>query len=395
MHSTHKSYYDDPYLRKLEARVEALQQEADGSWICTNQTLFYPGGGGQPADQGSLDGHRIQDIKTETDSIWHFVSDFKGNIGNLVQLELDFSRRYYMMQQHSGQHLISHVLDGFGLQTESVHLGEQYTAVEVSGGFPDANQLRAIQHRCNTLIGKGLPIHTHIANQESIKQFPLRKESGMWEVLRVVEIDGLDFSACGGTHVKQTSEIGLILCDGIEKIRGRARLHFKIGARAFKQIEMFQHVTNQVQNLLQTEPEQFPERISRLQEEQNNQHKTLEQLKRLYLHEIQKELIQQPDFIFYRIEPIFANEISKLARSMANSVQKGVCILSGQRFCLALPESFPLNGNTFIQQQQSQFGLRGGGPPSLVQGSLQIQDDSALREAVQSFLNQPFSGGIS
>ncbi len=395
MKPTHKSYYDDPYLKRLETRVEALQAAPRGSWICTDRTIFYPGGGGQPADTGTLNGNPVEQIKTEAETIWHFVPDFAGKTGDPVQLELDFARRLYMMQQHSGQHLLSHVLDGFGLHTESVHLGESYTAIEVSGGFPDETQQQDIQRRANTLIRNNLPIRIHMADRESIQHFPLRKEAGMRDTFRVVEIDGLDFSACGGTHVKQTSEIGLILCEGVEKIRGRARLHFKIGAKALEQVEACQKQTEKIKSLLQTEAEQFPERISRLQEELRLQRKELEQVKELYLQEIQKNLIQQPDFIFFRLEPFFSGEISKLARTLAESGKKAVFIVCGQRFSLALPEGLPLNGNAFIKQQQSVFGLRGGGPPSLVQGSLQTKDDSALRLAVQTFLTQPISGGIS
>ncbi len=395
MKPTHKSYYDDPYLNRLDAYVEALKPDAKGKWICTDRTIFYPGGGGQPADTGTINGLPVEAMKTEGETIWHLVPAFNGKIGDKVQLELDVTRRFYMMQQHSGQHLLSHVLDGFGLHTESVHLGEAYTAIEVSGGFPDEMQQHDIQRRANALIHKNLPLRIHIADRKSIKQFPLRKEAGTWDTLRVVEIDGLDFSACGGTHVSQTSEIGLILFEGVEKIRGRARLHFKIGAKALEQVEAWQEQSRKIKSLLQTEAEQFPERISRLQEELRSQRKELEHVKALYLAEIRKNLIQQPDFIFFRLEPFFSSELFKLARILADAGKKAAFILSGERFCLALPDNLPLNGNIFIKQHQSVFGLRGGGPPSLVQGSLQTEDDVALRLAVQSFLTQPISGGIS
>ena len=395
MKPTHKSYYDDPYLKRLETRVEALQAAPGGSWICTDRTIFYPGGGGQPADTGTLNGHPVKQIKTEAGAIWHFVPDFAGKTGDPVRLELDFARRLYMMQQHSGQHLLSHILDGFGLHTESVHLGESYTAIEVSGGWPDKTQQQEIQRRANTLIRNNLPIRIHMADRESIQHFPLRKEAGMRETIRVVEIDGLDFSACGGTHVKQTSEIGLILCEGVEKIRGRARLHFKIGAKAFEQVEAYQRQSGKIKSLLQTEAEQFPERISRLQEELRIQRKELKQVKEMYLREIQKNLIQQPGFIFFRLEPLFSGELSQLARTLAQAGQKAAFIICGDRFSFALPKDLPLNGNAFIKQQQSVFGLRGGGPPSLVQGSLQTKDDPSLRLALQTFLTQTISGGIS
>ena len=102
-------YYLDVYQKSAKAQVLEVQHDAQGTWLCSDQTIFYPGGGGQLPDRGTIQNYSIEDIRSADDGIWHSVPGFSGTVGQTVQMELDWERRHYMMQQHSGQHLISHV----------------------------------------------------------------------------------------------------------------------------------------------------------------------------------------------------------------------------------------------------------------------------------------------
>jgi len=386
MHTTQTVYYDDPYLATLQAQVLATHKEEDGTWILTDRTIFYPGGGGQPADFGTINGVAVTAVRKEKDAIWHLAPGFPGTDVASVTLAIDFPHRLYMMQQHSGQHLLSHVLDQFGLKTESVHLGETYTSIEISGAYPDEERLQEIETEANALIRKHLKIHIHLADRETIKKFPLRKEAGKWSELRVVEIDQLDYSPCGGTHLKNTAEIGLILADHVERIRGRARLHFFIGSRAYERMKDLQQRNHELKEILNSAENLLTEDVKRLQEDLNTQRKQTTLCKKYFLLQEQQRLAGVNGAAYTRLDEIFAADITKFARTIAQKNQKPVFIVSGRRFCFALPDSISLNANDFIREYGQPLQLRGGGAPNFIQGGIQSADDSAIRQRLSEFL---------
>ena len=118
-------YYQDVYLRECSAKILKITMDKQGPWLLPDQTIFYPGGGGQPADSGSIDGKAVESIRKEDKQIWHLVPGFQGEAGNTVKMQIDWPRRFYMMQQHSGQHLISNIAMDYKFNTVSVHFGEE------------------------------------------------------------------------------------------------------------------------------------------------------------------------------------------------------------------------------------------------------------------------------
>src|SRR5450631_2519011 len=228
---TERLYYTDSYLREFEARV--VERSADGRTIYLDRTLFYPASGGQPFDLGSIDGVAVVEVvEEEEDRIAHRLAvplDSEGAVAG----EIDWTRRFDHMQQHSGQHLLSAVFEElFGLHTVSFHLGAESATIDLEGGPVEPRTVVEAERRANQLVSENRPMDVRF--EDASEAQGLRKASERGGTLRIVSIEGLDRSACGGTHVRTTGEIGPILLRRTEKIRQSVRVEFVCGGRAVR-----------------------------------------------------------------------------------------------------------------------------------------------------------------
>ncbi len=222
---TERLYYHDSYLRQFQSRVTRL--EDGGRRVYLERTAFYPASGGQPSDRGQLSGRAVVDVVDEEAEIAHLLDQpLEGQEATAV---IDWKRRLDFMQQHSGQHLLSAVFaERFGIPTVSFHMGEQSATVDLDTTSLDPAVLAAAERAANELVCENLPIT--VSFEENAEG--LRKASERAGTLRVVSIGSLDRSACGGTHVRFTGEIGPIFLRKVEKVRSTTRVEFLCGLRA-------------------------------------------------------------------------------------------------------------------------------------------------------------------
>ncbi len=229
--SSHRLYYDDSYLRRFQATASTAGAAADPLRIYLDRTGFYPTSGGQPFDTGSIGPARVLDVVDEEDRVAHIVD--RALEPGWHACQIDWPRRFDHMQQHTGQHLLSAVLDGeFKLPTVSFHLGVDSATIDVEGAQQlDPARVIAAERRANELIFDNRPVTVsyHDSREENLG---LRKPSDREGTIRVVTIEDLDRSACGGTHLASTAEIGPIFIRKLEKIRGHLRIEFLCGRRA-------------------------------------------------------------------------------------------------------------------------------------------------------------------
>lgn len=238
--STHRLYYDDAYLQNFDARVLNCSpaepvRGASGmqpAWeVLLDQTAFYPSSGGQPNDLGLLGEAAVLDVRDEGEEIVHIVDRevAKGGVRGCV----NWPRRFDHMQQHTGQHLLSAMFqERFGLPTVSFHLGEEICTVDLHGGEPSRDQLIGAQRAANKAIFEDRPIGVRYGAREQLAGLGVRKEVEREGLLRAIEIEGADLQPCGGTHVKSTGQIGMILVRGCNKVRQDWRVEFVCGRRA-------------------------------------------------------------------------------------------------------------------------------------------------------------------
>ena len=232
---TEKLYYGDAALATFEARVLSVQTVDGKCAVQLDRTAFYPGGGGQPADRGTLGDSRVIDMRGDDGSVVHFVEPaFPGAaVGTMVRGAVDQARRRDYMVQHTGQHIFSQALvRAAGLETVSVHFGEDDTTVEVKADTVEDAALRAAEDIANTVIKENRPVLLHEVDPSEASRFPLRRTPPDVGRLRIVEVEGFDWAACGGVHVARAGEVFLVKATVVEKIRGRARIHVMIGRRA-------------------------------------------------------------------------------------------------------------------------------------------------------------------
>ncbi|HEY7683463.1 MAG TPA: DHHA1 domain-containing protein [Gemmatimonadales bacterium] len=224
--TTERLYYTDSYLSRFTATV--VHQDDGGRRIYLDRTAFYPTSGGQPHDTGRLGGVRVVEVVDEEDRIAHLLD--APLVATSVEGTVDWPRRFDHMQQHTGQHLVSAVLaELFGYQTVSVHFGAVCT-LDLETGAITPEEIRRAETRANAIVFENRPVT--IDFEDAGTAASLRKASGRKGALRIVTIADLDRSACGGTHVRATGEIGPILIRKAERVRKQVRLEFLCGARA-------------------------------------------------------------------------------------------------------------------------------------------------------------------
>jgi alanyl-tRNA synthetase len=246
---TEKLYYQDPHMLAFDARTIAVAA-GDGHWeVELDRTCFYPGGGGQPSDRGSLGGVPVVDVIAREDHIVHLLE--RPVDPGALHGEVDGGRRRDFMAQHTGQHVFSQALLRAGaLETVSVHFGDDETTIELKAASAEDAVLRAAEDIANGIIMENRPVILHETDRDGVKSFPLRRTPPDAGRLRIVEVRDFEFAACGGIHVTSTGEIFMVKVTSAERIRGRVRLHLMIGRRAFadygRKIALLQDITREL-----------------------------------------------------------------------------------------------------------------------------------------------------
>jgi len=231
MSETQRLYFDDAYLLEFDAEVVERREHEGRPAVVLDRTAFYPESGGQPWDRGTLGGAPVLQVLDFDGAILH-VLDGPAPEGR-VHGAVDRAVRFDHMQQHTGQHVLSQafweLLKG---ETRSFHMGPDLSTLEI--GLPKINDADCdrVEDRANAVVWEDRQVKTYFVPEERIGEVPLRRPPKKQGLLRVVEVDGFDYSACGGTHVRRTGEIGLIRLGGVEKIRGNLRFEFLCGGRA-------------------------------------------------------------------------------------------------------------------------------------------------------------------
>lgn len=224
---THRLYYTDAYLLDFEAAV--VERSEDSLRVYLDQTAFYPTSGGQSFDVGLLGGIRVTDVVDEGERVAHLLA--APLTSDRARGQIDWHRRFDHMQQHTGQHLLSAVLAELtGHTTVGVHFGRESSTIDLDSAALTPDQVLRVEERANEIVVQNRPVV--VGFEAATSPGGLRKPSGREGMLRVVTIQGIDRSACGGTHVRATGEIGSILIRKLERVRKGVRVEFLCGSRA-------------------------------------------------------------------------------------------------------------------------------------------------------------------
>ncbi len=233
--NTERLFYQDAYVREFDAQILARQVVSGRPAVVLDRTAFYATGGGQPNDLGVLSTStegpvKVLDVLAEDGAIWHVLDSELQGAG--VHGTVDWDRRFDHMQQHTGQHVLSQAFFGeCGAETVAFHLGERYSTIDLNR-IDLAPAISGAESAANAIVDAALPVIATFVTPKELVQLPLRKPPKVTENIRVVQVTGFDWSACGGTHVANTSQIGLIKVIGTERRGPELRVTFLCGRRA-------------------------------------------------------------------------------------------------------------------------------------------------------------------
>ncbi|WP_374713035.1 alanyl-tRNA editing protein [Symbiobacterium terraclitae] len=287
---TRRLFHEDAYRTEFEARVLSCTATPDAWEVVLDQTCFYAESGGQPSDTGTLGGLPVRGVRLRDDgAIVHLVD---APLEGTVTGHVDWARRLDAMEQHTGQHLLSAVfVHLFGADTVAWHLGAEATTIDVEMESLTAEQAEEAELTCNRLIRAGLAVRTHLTDADHVHQFPLRKPPAVEGAIRVVEIEGFDWAACGGTHVRSTGELGLLKITAWERYKRLTRVTFLAGQRALRDYLALDRMTRDLARRLTIGVDDLPAWADRTQEELNSLRKRVRMQQEQLLAIEAKELI--------------------------------------------------------------------------------------------------------
>jgi len=248
MPETLQLYYLEPRLLETDATIVDVRGQGSSPEIVLDRTLFYPEGGGQPCDLGTLGGAALSSVVEVGGRIVHrLAGPLEARPGQRVRLVLDGGRRRDHREQHSAQHLLSSVLLRlFDAPTVSFHLGAERSTIDAEAPLLSDEDLAEAEGQIDEVVAEDYPFTTHLCPPEDPDSFPLRKRPPQGEEeLRIVEIDGIDYSPCCGTHVSSAGELRLVKILGAEKYKGMTRVSFVAGARAIRDYAEVSHIVRQ------------------------------------------------------------------------------------------------------------------------------------------------------
>jgi len=370
---TERLYYHDSRLLEFDARV--VERSDDGRRVYLDRTAFYPTSGGQPFDTGMLGGVQVMEVVDEDERIAHLLA--APLRAEQVRGRIDAGRRFDHMQQHTGQHLLSAVfVEMLKAPTLSFHLGAESCTIDIGVAALAPEQIRAVERRANEMVFENRPVA--ISFEHASEATDLRKPSARGGEIRIVAIEGLDRSACGGTHVRSTSEIGPILIRRLERIRGNVRVEFVCGLRALdrarKDYEALSAAARAFSSPLDEAPARVAALTTALQESEKARGKLAGALARAEGRQLYSET--QADAEGRRSVVRAVAAIDDDVRAMAQGFTSGekarfIAIAENPpAILLAVSGDLGVHAGNELKPLLAEAGGRGGGNVTLAQGSV-------------------------
>jgi len=388
MPKTERLYYADCYLREFEARVLRSEPAANGLKVYLDRTAFYPASGGQPTDLGTLAGLEVLETVDEGEEIAHLLR--QAPEGESVTGKIAWPRRFDHMQQHTGQHILSAAFEKVGdYKTVSFHLGEESSSIDLDSDRLGSKQFEEAEDAANQVLFEDRPVRISFQPAEEAGRMDLRKPTSREGDIRLIEVEGFDLSACGGTHVNRTGAVGLILVRKVERMKGSTRVEFLCGGRALRQARRDFKVLSEAALLFSAAPETLPELIAKqnqeLREEARGREKLLERLAEFQA----RELWQAAPVVGGRrvVRQVFPAEEAPQVKMLAHALAKlpGAVALLGVKgqptklFFAQTPGGTSEMG-AVLKQTVTKFGGKGGGGRDFAQGG--GLEESRLEEAL-------------
>ena len=378
---TVRLYYQDAHLREFSAHVVSCEPEKDHWAVVLDQTAFYPEGGGQPGDTGTLDSVRVLDTHSRGEEIVHDC-DAPLPVGSAVQGTIDWARRFDYMQQHSGEHIVSGIIHRrFGYENVGFHMGADMVTIDFSGMLT-MDDVREIEREANEAVWANLPIVVSWVDGEEKANAVYRSKKPISGVLRLVSIPAIDVCACCGTHVSMTGEIGLVKIFTCQKFHDGVRLEMLCGRKAYSYVNSILEQNKRISGLLSAKPQQTAQAAERMLDELAQVKYRAGALELRLIAQAAEALAGKGDSLLFM--ELSADGLRQMADAGMHACG-GVCAVftgsdeAGWRYAIGHAGG---DLRAFSKRMNDALRGRGGGKPEFVQGSVQ-----ASRAEIEAFWN--------
>ena len=374
MYETKKLYYEDVYKKEFTAKVLECRQGKKGYEVILDQTAFYPEGGGQPGDTGSLGEAAVTDVHEKNGELIH-CTDRALEPGTEVQGQINWARRFDLMQQHSGEHIVSGLVhEAFGYDNVGFHMGSDVITIDFSGMLDEA-QMAEIEAKANQIIWENQEVEIFYPSEEELKELEYRSKKELSGWVRIVRFPGADTCACCGTHVTRTGEIGMVKLLSVVKFREGVRMEMISGRRVLDYLNMVNEQNRQISVKLSAKMDKTAQAVARLQDENFALKGRVHSLEENFIvNEAAKWNDCENPLLFEN--GMEAGSVQKLADAVLQ-VCKGRCAVFSRNadgsYKYAMGEK---DGELrqFTKDMNAALNGRGGGKPFFVQGSVQASE---------------------
>ncbi len=373
---TDRLYYQDSYWTDFSAELIELREVGNKRAAILDRTAFYPTSGGQPHDTGLLSSVRTYEVaEDESGTILHFI-EAELPLGT-IRGRVDWARRFDFMQQHSGQHILSQAfIQTAGAATLSFHLGLEICTIDLALEQPSEEIMEKAEDTASGIVFENRPVRILEVDRSGLAALGIRKDTQREGQIRVIEVEGFDRSACGGTHVRSSGEVGLIAILGYERYKGGTRVEFACGRRALKTLRKDHEVLKSLGRLYSGHPYELPKLTGKLMEERS-------ELARENARLVERLLEFEADTMVREVQPMAGmrlvqarytgrsiENVKLLAQKIAaHSATAAILVLSGETAQIVVSKSgdLEIHCGAAIKQAAARFGGKGGGRAELAQ----------------------------
>ena len=317
-----KLFYLDSYMKNFTAEIEEVEERDSKYHVLLDKTAFFPGGGGQYCDLGTIDNISVVDVYEEDEKIYH-VLDKKPNRIHKVKCEINWDRREYGMQHHFGQHVISACFNNeYKAKTVGFHLGSEAATVDIEGFFKEDDILK-IENMCNDIIRENIPVEFLNITKKEAKKLKIKEDlSKLSDDIRVVKIDDIDINLCCGVHVKNTLDLRIIKIKKFEKYKKATRIEFLCGTKAIEEMLKRDNYLNKICKLLSSNDEDAYKGIEKLNNKLNEVNKENKRLEEIISNYEVKEMIEEAEKInnMSVVVKIYENKTMNYINKIANKI---------------------------------------------------------------------------
>lgn len=377
-------YYKDAYIKEFESKVVSCEEDKKGYAVVLENTAFYPEGGGQPCDLGTINGINVVYVGEKGEDVVHYLEK-PLNAGEQVKGVIDWERRFDLMQQHSGEHIVSGMFhEKYGYNNVGFHMGADMITLDLDGEL-NWEQVQEIELKANKYVWANVECNIFTAKGEELKDINYRSKKELEGDVRLVEFPGADLCACCGTHVRFSGELGIIKMFSVQSHKGGVRIEMLCGKRAFDHITEVMEQNKAISNLLSAKVKETAKAVEKVLSDNQSLKSEIISMQNERLEATVKKYAGKNHVVLCE-KGLDPNGVRNLANLLLENGCTGICGVfsgddeNGYKYAVCQKDG---NLKEFVKEMNTALSGRGGGKPFFAQGSV-----NATWEEIEKFMNK-------